>query len=66
MKIFKVKLKKMIINGRKYEFIEFNTIDENGEPLWSDYYDKEFYLDKQRTMGERRSEAIPSPQKPLD
>ena len=49
----------------KYEHIEFAAIDENGNPLWPDYYDKEFYLDKQRTMGERQFQAIYQ-QKPLD
>ena len=49
----------------KYEFIEFSAIDENGNPLWPEYYDMEFYLDKQRTMGERQFQAIYQ-QQPLD
>lgn len=49
----------------KYEFIEFPAIDENNKPLWEDYYDMEFYLDKQRTMGERQFQAIYQ-QKPID
>ena len=59
------KIKEDEYQRKKYEFIEFSAIDENGEPLWSDYYDKEFYLDKQRTMGERQFQAIYQ-QKPLD
>ena len=49
----------------KYEHIEYAAIDENGEPLWPEYYDLDFYLDKQRTMGERQFQAIYQ-QKPLD
>lgn len=49
----------------KYKFIEFAAIDETGKPLWEDYYSKEFYLDKQRTMGERQFQAIYQ-QQPLD
>lgn len=48
----------------KYYFIEYPAIDSNGEPLW-DYYGLDFYLDKQRTMGERQFQAIYQ-QKPLD
>lgn len=49
----------------KYEKIEYAAIDDQGKPLWPEYYDKEFYLDKQRTMGERQFQAIYQ-QKPLD
>ena len=49
----------------KYEHVEFPAIDENGKPLWEEYYDLDFYLDKQRTMGERQFQAIYQ-QKPLD
>ena len=49
----------------KYEHIEYAAIDDTGKPLWPEYYDKEFYLDKQRTMGERQFQAIYQ-QKPLD
>ena len=57
----------------KYEFIQLSAIaGENdilgrkpGEPLWPQYYDLEFYLDKERTMGERQFQAIYQ-QQPLD
>lgn len=57
----------------KYQFIELPAIaGENdilgrnpGEPLWPQYYGLEFYLDKQKTMGERQFQAIYQ-QKPLD
>ena len=57
----------------KYEFVEFPAIAnehdmlgrEPGEPLWGKYYNKEFYLDKERTMGERQFQAIYQ-QKPID
>lgn len=49
----------------KYDFIEFPAIDENNKPLWPEYYDLEFYQDKERTMGERQFQAIYQ-QKPLD
>lgn len=49
----------------KYEFIEYAAIDEDGNALWPDYYDMDFYLDKQRTMGERQFQAIYQ-QQPLD
>ena len=57
----------------KYEFIEFPAIaTENdilgrkpGESLWPQYYDLDFYLDKQQTMGERQFQAIYQ-QTPLD
>ena len=49
----------------KYEFIEYAAIDKEGNALWPEYYDKEFYLDKQRTMGERQFQAIYQ-QTPLD
>jgi hypothetical protein len=48
----------------KYHFVEYPAIDEDNKPLW-DYYGLEFYLDKQRTMGERQFQAIYQ-QKPLD
>ena len=50
---------------RKYEHIEYAAIDEQGKPLWPEYYDLDFYLDKQKTMGERQFQAIYQ-QKPLD
>ena len=49
----------------KYDFVEFPAIDENNNPLWPEYYDLEFYQDKQRTMGERQFQAIYQ-QQPLD
>lgn len=49
---------------QKYHFVEYSAIDENNEPLW-DYYGMDFYLDKQRTMGERQFQAIYQ-QKPID
>ena len=49
----------------KYGFVEYPAIDENNTPLWDGYYDLDFYRDKQRTMGERRFQAIYQ-QKPLD
>ena len=48
----------------KYYFVNYPAIDENGNPLW-DYYGMDFYLDKQRTMGERQFQAIYQHQ-PLD
>lgn len=48
----------------KYYFVEYPAIDEKGKPLW-DYYGLDFYLDKQRTMGERQFQAIYQ-QQPLD
>lgn len=48
----------------KYHFVEYPAINENNEPLW-DYYGLDFYLDKQRTMGERQFQAIYQ-QQPLD
>ena len=48
----------------KYYFVNYPAIDENGNPLW-DYYGMDFYLDKQRTMGERQFQAIYQ-QQPLD
>ena len=58
---------------QKYEFVEFPAIATEddilgrspGEPLWPNYYDKEFYQDKERTMGERQYQAIYQ-QTPLD
>ena len=49
----------------KYEQVEYPAIDKDGKPLWPEYYDKEFYLDKQKTMGERQFQAIYQ-QTPLD
>ena len=49
----------------KYHFVEYPAINENGEALWEDYYGMDFYLDKQRTMGERQFQAIYQ-QKPID
>lgn len=49
---------------QKYYFISYPAIDENNNPLW-EYYGMDFYLDKQRTMGERQFQAIYQ-QKPLD
>ena len=48
----------------KYYFVNYPAINEQGEPLW-DYYGLDFYLDKQRTMGERQFQAIYQ-QQPLD
>lgn len=59
------KIKADDYQSSKYDFIEFPAIDELGKPLWPQYYDLEFYLDKQRTMGERQFQAIYQ-QKPLD
>lgn len=50
--------------AKKYEFVEYPAINTDGQPLW-DYYGLDFYLDKQRTMGERQFQAIYQ-QKPLD
>lgn len=58
---------------QKYEFIILPAIaGENdilgrkpGEPLWPEYYDLNFYHDKERTMGERQFQAIYQ-QVPLD
>ena len=58
---------------QKYEFIQLSAIANEddplgrklGEPLWPEYYDINFYLDKQKTMGERQFQAIYQ-QKPLD
>ena len=49
----------------KYEYVEYPAIGEDGTPLWPDYYDIDFYLDKQKTMGERQFQAIYQ-QKPID
>ena len=50
--------------AKKYHFVNYPAINENGEPLW-DYYGLDFYLDKQQTMGERQFQAIYQ-QQPLD
>lgn len=58
---------------QKYTFVELPAIaTENdilgrkpGEPLWPSIYSLDFYRDKERTMGERRYQAIYQ-QKPLD
>ena len=49
----------------KYEFVEYKAIDENNNPLWPQYYDLDFYLDKQQTMKERKFQAIYQ-QQPID
>ena len=49
----------------KYEHVEYSAIDEDGNPLWPEYYDLEFYKDKEKTMGERQFQAIYQ-QTPLD
>ena len=49
----------------KYDFITFPAIDENNNVLWPQYYDYDFYLDKQATLGERMFQALYQ-QKPLD
>ena len=49
----------------KYEHVEYPAIDENDNPLWPEYYDLEFYRDKERIMGERQFQAIYQ-QQPLD
>ena len=59
------KIKDDDYQAAKYEFVEYKAIDENNKPLWPEYYDMDFYLDKQKTMGERRFQAIYQ-QQPLD
>ena len=49
----------------KYDFISFPAINENDEVLWPQYYDYDFYLDKQATLGDRMFQALYQ-QKPLD
>lgn len=49
----------------KYDFISFPAINENDEVLWPQYYDMDFYLDKQATLGDRMFQALYQ-QKPLD
>lgn len=49
----------------KYDFMSFPAIDENDNILWPQYYDMNFYLDKQSTLGERMFQALYQ-QKPLD
>ena len=58
----------------KYDFIKLPAIATEekdilgrkpGEPLWPEYYDLEFYQDKERIMGERKYQAIYQ-QQPLD
>lgn len=51
--------------SEKYEFVEYPAIQDDGTPLWGDYYGIDFYEDKERTMGERQFQAIYQ-QKPLD
>ena len=58
------KIKEDPYQASKYHFIEYPAIDSEGNPLW-DYYGMDFYLDKQKTMGERQFQAIYQ-QKPLD
>jgi hypothetical protein len=58
---------------QKYEVVEFPAIAtekdilgrEPGDILWPEYYDFDFYQDKQITMGERQFQAIYQ-QQPLD
>lgn len=59
------KIKDDEYQSSKYEFVEYQAIDKNGNPLWEEYYDIDFYLDKQKTMGERQFQAIYQ-QQPLD
>ena len=49
----------------KYDFMSFPAIDENNNILWPQYYNIDFYLDKQATLGERMFQALYQ-QKPLD
>ena len=49
----------------KYDFISFPAIDENNNVLWPQYYDMDFYMDKQATLGDRMFQALYQ-QKPLD
>jgi len=49
----------------KYDFMSFPAIDENNNVLWPQYYDMDFYLDKQATLGDRMFQALYQ-QKPLD
>ena len=50
--------------ANKYHFVEYPAIDKNGKPLWK-YYGLDFYLDKQKIMGERQFQAIYQ-QQPID
>ena len=59
------KIKEDDYQNNKYEFVELPAIDENNQPLWPEYYDIDFYRDKERIMGERQFQAIYQ-QKPLD
>lgn len=49
----------------KYDFMSFPAIGPDNKVLWEQYYDYNFYLDKQRTLGERMFQALYQ-QKPLD
>ena len=49
----------------KYDFMSFPAIGPDNKVLWEQYYDYDFYLDKQRTLGERMFQALYQ-QKPLD
>ena len=49
----------------KYDFISFPAIDDGNNVLWPQYYDMDFYLDKQATLGNRMFQALYQ-QKPLD
>lgn len=51
--------------SQKYNFVEFKAINDNNQPLWPEYYDLEFYQDKERTLKERKYQAIYQ-QTPLD
>lgn len=59
------KIKDDDYQASKYEFVEYPAIDEEGNILWKEYYDRDFYLDKQKTMGERKFQAIYQ-QQPMD
>jgi hypothetical protein len=59
------KIKDDDYQASKYEFVEYPAIDKDGNPLWKEYYDMDFYIDKQKTMGERKFAAIYQ-QQPLD
>lgn len=49
----------------KYDFMSFPAIDDNGNVLWPQYYDMDFYLHKQKRLGDRMFQALYQ-QKPLD
>ena len=49
----------------KYDFMSFPAIDDNDNILWPQYYDRAFYLHKQKRLGDRMFQALYQ-QKPLD